>query len=94
MAYSNTTLRLVRDAFAGQGPAVWSYRSSDAASAVDADGYISDGQKFGMKVGDLVEVQDTDTYLTSMHIVASLSTSDDSVDLADGTTVGSATDSD
>lgn len=94
MAYSNAGLRLVRDAFAGQGPQVWSYRSTDAATAVDADGYISDGQDFGMKVGDIVEVQDTDTYLTTTHIVASLSTTNRSVDLADGTTIGSTTDSD
>lgn len=94
MAYDNSGLRLERGAFAGQGPSKWSYRSADAAATVDGDGYISDGQKFGMRVGDLVEVQDTDTYLTTLHVVVSLSTTNDSVDLADGTTIGSATDSD
>lgn len=73
---------------------IWLYKDADASTTVDGDGYFTNGQLLGMRAGDLVIVQDTDTYLTTMHAVLSLSTSDDSVDLGDGTTVGDSTDSD
>ena len=73
---------------------LWFYSSTDNGAAVDADGYFTNGQSLGMKAGDLVIVQDSDDYATTMHVVLSLSTSDDSVDLGNGTTIGTTTDSD
>jgi hypothetical protein len=78
-----------------QHPAQWSYESEDASTAVDADGYITNGKKLGMKVGDIVYVTDTNAspLITTTHIVTAVN-SDNSVDLSDlGATVGS-TDSD
>lgn len=93
MSYSNAGLSLLVPSFAGRGN-VWRYESSDASTAVDAAGYISDGQSFGLQVGDLVLVVDTDTFLTTQHLVISRSTTDDSVDLTDAVAVTSVTDSD
>jgi hypothetical protein len=39
----------------------WVYRSTDVATDVDASGYFTNGSALGMKVGDIVEVFDTDT---------------------------------
>jgi len=39
----------------------WFYRSTDVATDVDASGYFTNGDALGMKVGDIVEVFDTDT---------------------------------
>jgi len=85
MAYSTSNPPiLVSTGLAGTGQR-WEYKSEDAASAVRAAGYITNGQLLGMKVGDLVDVHDTNAtpYTVSTHIVTSVSSSDDSVDLAD-----------
>lgn len=94
--YDASSLNLVSRAPIAGGPQVWTHRSTDAASVVDAAGYITDGGDRGMLVGDLVYHQDTDNAnLTSCHVVVTVSTtSPGAVDLSDGTTVGSATNSD
>jgi hypothetical protein len=38
----------------GASPAVWTYQSDDAATAVRAANYITDAEDLGMKVGDIV----------------------------------------
>lgn len=77
-------------------PAFWYYRSEDAAAVVDADGYITDGQDLGMKVGDIVYVEDSNAspVIVTVHRVTSLSTTDRSVDLSNGDTLITGTDSD
>lgn len=76
------------------GPRTWVYKSTDAIATVRATGYITNGQDLGMKLNDLVMVTDTTNGIISTARVASLSTSNRSIDLADGTTIGTATDSD
>ncbi len=78
------------------GVRLWYHTSADAAAAADADGFITNGQDLGMKVNDMVIHKDstTDATAATMHKVISLSTSNRSVDLSDGTVIGSATDSD
>jgi hypothetical protein len=73
---------------------LWVYSTTDAAATVDADGYFTNGQTLGMSVNDLVIVIDTATPLVTMHRVTSLSLTDKSVDLSNGTTIGATTDSD
>ncbi len=41
---------------AGESSAIWTYRSADAAAAVQAAGYINDGNEKGLQVGDIVHV--------------------------------------
>lgn len=51
----------------------WVYRSTDPAADVDAADYFSNGYDLGMKVGDLVEVTDTDTSTTiTIHRVTAV----------------------
>lgn len=73
---------------------LWLYIDADPTATVDGNGYFTNGQSLGMKVNDMVLLIDTNLKIASTHLVDSLSTSDDSVDLADGTTIGSTTDSD
>ncbi len=58
----------------GDGPAVWSYKSVDVDSDVNASGYFDDGEALGMRVGDLVIVVDTATPKTSLHGVTAVDT--------------------
>jgi len=39
----------------------WHYRSTDVATDVDASGYFTNGHALGMRVGDIMTVEDTDT---------------------------------
>jgi hypothetical protein len=96
MSYSTSSPpKLVVCAIGNNSPAIWTYESTDGASDVDADGYITNGKKLGMKLGDIVLVTDTNASprITTTHMVASVSTTDSSVDLSDGVTIAS-TDSD
>jgi hypothetical protein len=95
MAYSTSAPPvLITQAIAGLR--IWYHTSADATAAADASGFITNGQDLGMEVGDLVYHKDSTSDATAMtaHKVISLSTSDRSVDLSDGTVIGSATDSD
>lgn len=94
MAYVTTNPpRLLCGSLDGLAPQIWTYRSTDAAATVDANGYISNGVLLGMKVGDVVFVTDTDAVppITTLHQV-SAGTSP-AVDLNDLTTI-TQTDSD
>ena len=52
---------------------IWSYRSTDVATDVDASGYFTNGDALGMEVGDIVFVTDTDTSTTiTIHRVTTV----------------------
>lgn len=56
---------------------VWNYRSTDVATDVDAADYFSNGYDLGMRVGDIMFVQDTDTGTggtTTIHRVTVVTT--------------------
>ena len=72
MAYSNTGLKLQNTGTSG-GPNIYVYTSADIHTDVDATGYFSDGKDFGMKVGDVVFVQVTPAYTTTIHSVSAVS---------------------
>jgi hypothetical protein len=95
MAYSTSTPPFLLAQRVGGGIALWGYTSADAAATVDGSGYITNGGNLGMKVGDLVFVNDTANTITTTHRVISVSTTaPGAVDLSNGTTVGTATNSD
>lgn len=82
------------DSFAGAGN-LWYYTSADAAAVVDTAGYITNGGRLGLKVGDLVQVYNTAGLIHTQHRVVSVSAVEPgAVDLGDGTTVGTATNTD
>lgn len=91
MAYSTSNPpALVAQGIAGYGK-VWMYvTAADAAGAIDANDFFTNGSALGMSVSDTVVVVDTATPLTTMHRVESV-TAGGAADLALGTTVGSAT---
>jgi len=95
MSYSTSSPpRLIVPSFTGAG-SVWYYTSADASATVDASGYITNGGNLGMKVGDVVIVNDTGTPLITAHQVISVSTTaPGAVDLSNGTTIGTSTNSD
>ena len=94
MAYSTSSPpRLILQVIAG--PGMWLYTSNDASTVVDASGYITNGGNLGMKVNDLVQVIDADAKVITMHTVVTVSsTAPGAVDLSDGTTVGTGTNTD
>jgi hypothetical protein len=95
MAYSTSAPpQLLTQAIAGLR--IWYHTSADATAAADAAGFITNGQDLGMKVGDIVYHKDSTTDATALtsHKVIALSAVNRSVDLSDGTVIGSATNSD
>lgn len=94
MAYATTNPpSLMVQGVGNQIPAIWVYSSADASTVVDAAGYITNGDALGMKVNDIVFVSDSDTGLTTSHVVNSV-TAGGAVDLADGVAITSVTDTD
>lgn len=91
MAYStsNPPRRMVEGI--GGGAKLWFYSSADAAATVDASGYFTNGYDLGMRDGDLIFVYQTAGKIWSAHTVTVSGTT---VNLADGTTIGSTTNSD
>lgn len=90
MSYASTNPPII----VGQsiaGARVWEYRHTDAAATVDASGYFTDGYSRGMRDGDLLRSYDSGTKIWTMHTVTVSGTT---VNLADGTIVGSTTNSD
>ena len=72
MSYSNTGLSLVGQTFGGTSR-IWIYKSADDDATVNGASYFSDGVTFGMAVGDIVLVVDTNTPKVSFCGVASVS---------------------
>lgn len=71
---------------------LWIYRSTDPTATVDGAGYFTNAGQLGMKVGDVVWNQETDTDLMYCHVVKTISsTSPGAADLTDGTLIGSGT---
>jgi hypothetical protein len=96
MSYSTSNPpQLVWSLVGGVAPQRWVYTTADAAATVDGSGYITNGGALGMKVGDIVEVNDTNLGITTAHRVITVSsTAPGAVDLGNGTTIGTATNSD
>lgn len=59
MAYDPSALRKVVDL--PNVFTIWHYRSTDNLAAVNTSGYFADGTLHGMKTGDLVIVDDSDS---------------------------------
>lgn len=91
MSYATTNPpRLIVQCIGG-GPNLWLYSSADPHATVDASGYFTNGYSLGMRDGDQILVVDTNLKISSWHYVEVSGTT---VDIADGTVVGSTTNSD
>lgn len=71
-------------------PNIWGYSSTDTAATVAGSNYFSNGSALGMKVGDIVIVDDSATPLTTTHRVNTV-TAGGAADVGTGTTIGIAT---
>lgn len=74
MAYATTNPPALKTQRVGSGTggATWSYASTDNAAAVNAADYFSNGDELGMKVGDIVEIHDTDAPLVTLAWVSAV----------------------
>lgn len=94
MAYDTSNPPALLMGSIGGRDKVWIYKSTDAATAVRVDGYITNGWDLGMRAGDLVAVVDTDASPIAMQLmIVSSASATGGVDLSDGTAV-TATDTD
>lgn len=82
MAYTPSELRLlVGGAMSNlSGPNIWSLQGTDAHTAADAAGFVSDARARGMRVGDIVYYTQWDSLSTratlnnvTLHYVAAIS---------------------
>ena len=86
MAYvTSNPPALVHQMVGKNGGSTWVYDSADVATAVRVDGYITDGEDLGMKVGDVVHQRDTTGATVAHDYVVMAVNADGSVDLSDGT---------
>jgi hypothetical protein len=61
MAYATTNPPIqLKGGFNENAPSLYTYQSTDAAATVVGAGYFTNGRDLGMKLGDVVIVQDTD----------------------------------
>lgn len=72
MAYAVTNPPALISQRIGSGPALWSYKSADVDSDVNATDYFTNGKSLGMQVGDFVLVYDTTTPKCSFHYVSAV----------------------
>jgi hypothetical protein len=72
-------------------PNFWVYRTADTAATVDTSGYFTNGYDLGMRDGDLLFLYVTGTKVWTTHTITVSGTT---VNVADGTTVGSGTNTD
>lgn len=56
------------------GPSVWVYVDADAHGTVSGSNYFSNGDALGMKVDDIVIVNDNNVPTCTIHRVASVTT--------------------
>lgn len=96
MAYAITDpLNLLTTASLSVGPQIWYHESADDGAAADADGFITDAIARGVRVGDIVLHRNTGTNIITAHrVFASTVAPTTAVDLGDGTTFCSGTNSD
>jgi hypothetical protein len=93
MAYSTSTPPVLLAQGIMGGNSLWTYASTDAATAVRVSGYIANGWELGMRAGDLVMAVDTDASPIATQLMIVTSALSGTVDLSDGTAV-TATDTD
>ena len=94
MAFDKTGLQPIGgQSKAGNAPQMWSYTSTDAKTAIDAEGYFNDVSE-DVAVGDMIMARGNTggTATLTMHIV--VSNASGVVDVGNGTVIGVVTDDD
>ena len=93
MAYSTSTPPQLRtQRIGGGGYAEWVYQSTDNATTVDVPGYFTNAKDLGIKVGDTIQVTDTDAspVIITTHRAISYSGTTLTISTGDTTVTGTA----
>jgi hypothetical protein len=73
MAYATTNPPVCLVPRVGSHQAIWSYKSTDVHTDVDAADYFSNGDALGMKVNDVVIVTKTSATIgATLHVVTAV----------------------
>jgi len=66
---------MISQRFGGNGPALWSYKSTDAVATVAGSSYFTNGYALGMQQGDFVLVWNSGSTLGSFGYINNVTTS-------------------
>jgi hypothetical protein len=86
MAYSSTGFSTVAASKAGNAPAIYAYKTTDAIAAVNTEGYFNDLSSI-LSVGDLIYCVTSTGTTAVATLVYVLSNASGVVDVNDGTTL-------
>lgn len=86
MAYSSTGFTTVAASKAGNAPAIYAYKTTDAIAAVNTEGYFNDLSTV-LSVGDLIYCVTSTGTTAVATLVYVLSNASGVVDVSDGTTL-------
>jgi hypothetical protein len=89
MAYSSTGLNVASASKAGNAPQIWTYKTTDLITAVDASGYFNSAASL-LKVGDLmyVHANSAGTTPTFGFVIVTGNTTAGVVDVTNATALG------
>ena len=95
MAYSTSNPpALVHQLCGAAGGSTWVYNSTDAATVVRVDTYISNAEELGMAIGDVMHQRDITGATVAHDYVVLAINADGSAELSDGTATPVLTDTD
>jgi len=86
MAYSSTGFATIAASKAGNAPAMYAYKTTDAIAAVNTEGYFNDLSSI-LSVGDLIYCVTSTGTTAVATLVYVLSNASGVVDVNDGTTL-------
>ena len=86
MAYSSTGFSTIAASKAGNAPAMYAYKTTDAIAAVNTEGYFNDLSTI-LSVGDLIYCVTSTGTTAVATLVYVLSNASGVVDVTDGTTL-------
>jgi hypothetical protein len=86
MAYSSTGFATIAASKAGNAPAMYAYKTTDAIAAVNTEGYFNDLSSI-LSVGDLIYCVTSTGTTAVATLVYVLSNASGVVDVTDGTTL-------
>jgi hypothetical protein len=86
MAYSSTGFATIAASKAGNAPAMYAYKTTDAIAAVNTEGYFNDLSTI-LSVGDLIYCVTSTGTTAVASLVYVLSNASGVVDVNDGTTL-------
>jgi hypothetical protein len=86
MAYSSTGFSTIAASKAGNAPAMYAYKTTDAIAAVNTEGYFNDLSSI-LSVGDLIYCVTSTGTTAVATLVYVLSNASGVVDVNDGTTL-------